>query len=62
MYHKEYPNFYIIIDNNIDEMIGLSIKSENSFFGHWSDDSMVDPKIILDYLSKLNIKIKELIS
>jgi hypothetical protein len=62
LYYKEYPNFFIIIDNNINEIIGLSIKSENNFIGHWSDDRKVESNIILDYLSTLNIKIKDLIS
>ena len=61
MYLKEYPYFYVIVDEDKDIVIGLSLKSEKDFFGHYADDSLVEKEVILDYLRKLNLTVEDLL-
>jgi hypothetical protein len=51
----------VIVDEDKDIVIGLSLKSEKYFFGHYADDSLVEKEVILDYLRKLNLTVEDLL-
>jgi hypothetical protein len=56
-----YPHFYIIVDEDKDIIIGMSLNDKKQFSGHYGDDSMCSQEVILDYLKKLHLEPEDLV-
>ena len=60
-YMRQYPNFFVVIDGDAGRFFGLSVKNENDFIAYWENDLPVDRNVVIDYLNRLRIKMKDLL-